>query len=398
MKLGKCKYRNVSLQIGTGDLIELRCPYYEKKYHGSLHDSSCYGYDVLFRYWCCLGKSSPSYYSRCGLLSVICPSFDIGLTVLKSFGVSGTYDRMRKLSLMFGNLKNFMGVGAGVAEDESLEGKRVVIQYDGGRSRVRIEKGALNEKGNRKYDTPWKEPHLFVINCLDKEGNVCKQTRVHYGVSMGNNGAAIEDLLKTLEYLDIAKAESVQFVADGAQVIWKDLRKKLINLGLESKKITFTLDYYHAVQHLNVAIKAVEKDEKEQKMLLKMLKDKLWYGSIYFLIDKLKSVAQNNEVTFGGDIERECNYFKKHQDSMKYNKFRAKKLLCGSGMVESAIRRIINLRFKSSSSFWREENLEPLMFLRATFLAKRWNIFLENAKKYLRQAPNWRTMIATLSA
>lgn len=344
-----------------------------------------------------MGKSSPVYYSRCGLLSVICPSFDIGLTVLKNFGIKGTYDRIRKLSLMFGRLKGLMGVGASVGKNESLEGKRVVIQYDGGRSRVRVENGALSEKGNAKYDTPWREPHLFVISCLDDDGNICKKTFPYYGISMGNNEEAIKELLSTLEYLDIANARSVQFVADGAQVIWKDLRKKLMNLEISPKKITFTLDYYHAIQHLNEAIKAIEKDEEKQKTLLTLLKEKLWHGSIYLLINKLKSVAKNNGVAFEGDIERECNYFKKHQDSMRYNKFRKKKLLCGSGLVESAIRRIINLRFKSSSSFWKEENLEPLMFLRATFLAKRWSIFLENAKKYLQNVLDWRTIIATLS-
>lgn len=50
-------------------------------------------------------------------------------------------------------------------------------------------------------------------------------------------------------------------------------------------------------------------------------------------------------------------YFKKHHDRMQYRKFRYKKLLCGSGLVESAIWRIVNLRFKSASSFWDEANL-----------------------------------------
>ncbi|MEO1255077.1 MAG: hypothetical protein AAFY41_09355, partial [Bacteroidota bacterium] len=72
------------------------------------------------------------------------------------------------------------------------------------------------------------------------------------------------------------------------------------------------------------------------------------------------------------------NYFVKHTDRMQYYKFKANKWLCGSGLVESAIRRIINLRFKSASSFWQVENLEPLIFLRAAFLAGRWKFLIRN--------------------
>ena len=63
---------------------------------------------------------------------------------------------------------------------------------------------------------------------------------------------------------------------------------------------------------------------------------------------------------------------------MQYKEFRKQKLLCGSGAVESAIRRIINLRFKNVSSFWLEKHLDLLCFLRATFLSGRWSIFLNN--------------------
>ena len=68
-------------------------------------------------------------------------------------------------------------------------------------------------------------------------------------------------------------------------------------------------------------------------------------------------------------ITPEINYFEKHTNRMNYQLFRQQKWLCGSGAVESAIRRIVNLRFKAPSSFWLVEHIEPLAFLRATFLA-----------------------------
>ena len=66
---------------------------------------------------------------------------------------------------------------------------------------------------------------------------------------------------------------------------------------------------------------------------------------------------------------------------MKYHQLRQRNLPCGSGIVESAIRRVINLRFKSPSTFWKPENVEKLIFLRAIFLAGRWNIMINNLAK-----------------
>jgi len=44
----------------------------------------------------------------------------------------------------------------------------------------------------------------------------------------------------------------------------------------------------------------------------------------------------------------------------------------GSGIVESAVRRVINLRFKGASIFWKVEHLEPLLFLRAIWKSGWW--------------------------
>jgi hypothetical protein len=52
--------------------------------------------------------------------------------------------------------------------------------------------------------------------------------------------------------------------------------------------------------------------------------------------------------------------------------------MCGSGIIESGIRRVINLRFKNSSAFWKQENVECLYFLRGILLSFRWKILMKN--------------------
>ena len=53
-------------------------------------------------------------------------------------------------------------------------------------------------------------------------------------------------------------------------------------------------------------------------------------------------------------------------------------LLTGIGCVESAIRRVINLRLKSSGIFWKRETAEAMLFLTSTLLFGRWDNMLEH--------------------
>ena len=66
----------------------------------------------------------------------------------------------------------------------------------------------------------------------------------------------------------------------------------------------------------------------------------------------------------------------------------------GSGTIESAIRRVINLRIKAPGQFWLLENAEKMIFLRSQVLTGRWHSVLDKAlrrrrndfyDKYLKQ-------------
>jgi hypothetical protein len=58
---------------------------------------------------------------------------------------------------------------------------------------------------------------------------------------------------------------------------------------------------------------------------------------------------------------------------MRYVALEARKFSIGSGQVESAVRRVINLRFKAPGFFWTETTVSGLMHLRAAFKAGRWD-------------------------
>jgi hypothetical protein len=73
---------------------------------------------------------------------------------------------------------------------------------------------------------------------------------------------------------------------------------------------------------------------------------------------------------------------------MDYARIAALKLPIGSGAIESAIRRVVNLRLKGPSIYWHKTSAEAVLLLRSYYKAGRWN-HLE------RQALTTTTEIAT---
>jgi len=89
-------------------------------------------------------------------------------------------------------------------------------------------------------------------------------------------------------------------------------------------------------------------------------------------------LQQGNElrrkVSKGKEEEMEIvlKYFEDHIYHMKYALFLENNVSIGSGSVESAVRRVINLRLKGNGSLWKEKIAEGLMHLRAFFKTGRW--------------------------
>jgi hypothetical protein len=93
--------------------------------------------------------------------------------------------------------------------------------------------------------------------------------------------------------------------------------------------------------------------------------------------DRSKHVIENLRVLADGrnakKLKTEMNYFIKNASKMKYAWFKRCRLPIGSGAVESCIRRVVNLRMKCPSNFWKEENAEGFLHLRSLYKSGRWD-------------------------
>ena len=67
-------------------------------------------------------------------------------------------------------------------------------------------------------------------------------------------------------------------------------------------------------------------------------------------------------------------YLERHgaEGHLRYATFRRRGIPCGSGAIESTIRRVINQRLKSNAMYWLEENAEGMFAVRALLLCDRW--------------------------
>ncbi len=66
---------------------------------------------------------------------------------------------------------------------------------------------------------------------------------------------------------------------------------------------------------------------------------------------------------------------------MAYRSLRGRGLPMGSGAIESAIRRVVNLRLKGNGLLWYEENAEAMLVQRAAALTDRWEELLVHVRE-----------------
>lgn len=350
------------------------------------------GCHLLLAYWGFIGKASPCLYSLLSMLCVLCPSFDVAHSVLRHQGINLDYKTIRRIVLAVGECCFAYRLGINIGSEERVSGKRIIVSVDGGRTRIRQSKKKKKpkvpdkelEKDSKygKFDTPWKEPKLLVIQVLDEEGNLSKEHLPIYDAQIGHADKVFSLLEGYLKQLDIQAAQQVLFIGDGATWIWNRTKELFKKLGVSVAKYVEAIDYYHAAQHLYKIVGTLpEKNivKEGRTKVYSELKEYLWNGNISALVKRAKELGKGKLPT----INSLLGYFSKRPNLFNYKYLREQKLPCGSGVVESAIRRVINLRFKAPSSFWLAENVEKLIFLRATFLAGRWAILMNNIAKKL---------------
>jgi hypothetical protein len=265
-------------------------------------------------------------------------------------------------------------------------GKRLVAQLDGGRIRLRKptrkQKGkGKSKKQKRRYKGTWREPKLLTVYEIDEAGQKVGKSQTQIDGSFQGPDEVMELLAMHLHRLGAAQAEVVVFVSDGAPWIWERLAWVVKRVGLSSKKVAYALDWCHALHHVGLALATVGLPAEEHRRVFKKLRKWLKKGEAARVINELEQLGERHSVLEA--MATPVAYLDKHLAAghMEYDMLQRRGLPIGSGAIESAIRRVINLRLKGNGMMWYENNAEGMLLLRATALTGRWEEAVDRALK-----------------
>ena len=173
---------------------------------------------------------------------------------------------------------------------------------------------------------------------------------------------------------DYAKLEErLVFINDGARWQWNWI-------DAEYPKATQILDFYHAMEHIGKYISLI-KSGTEKQMCLTMLSNCLKTEGVSTCWEKIDEIECQTQTQL-----KEKAQLKKYIDSnrkrMNYPEYLKRKLLIGSGAIESAHRTVIQRRMKLSGQRWSKQGAMNMLNLRTLNMSGHWDrvvSFFKNA-------------------
>ncbi len=316
-------------------------------------------------------QTSPALIEICLSMAVLCPSFEVAASALRGLGITMNEHLLQNITLRFAKLAKSVRIECNGEALWQRPGIRILICVDGGRIRERCAKRGRRKRGQKRqgYTTEWFEPRLLTISQFDEEGKKIKSVSPILDGSCGSLDDFFELLKEYLLSINLNEASEIVFCADGGQGIWPRTEKLINELGLSNAKRI--LDYTHAKQNIGTVKKvisdALKLSDKQSRVLSKQVRELLWSGDINGICDLVREKLAGKRKAPKAALKKLNEYFGDHS-KFQYKTFRDNGLPTGSGTVESAIRRVINLRIKGTGLFWKREHAENIIFLRSLVL------------------------------
>lgn len=359
------------------------------------------------------GKAvSPGLESRVSRQMALCPSIDFAHKELTRQGVDLGVKAIKQITYRCGedmlalrrHRIKLLRQGKLKASKE-LAGKRVSVQIDGGRIKIRGEMkpkpaaveltdkdglligdapGRSKPKPQRTFAADWREPKLMTIFIHDEHGKMVKKTKATIDGTLLGPDVIAEIVAMHLHRLGAAEALSVTFVADGAPWIW-DRIDRIIKLAGLSKVPTYqVLDCCHAVHHISKALASLGLTREERNPLYRELRSRLRNGRWQSVVDDL-SELQNSEKPIA-ELDTEISYLRRHGEAgrLMYVRYKQLGIPGGSGAIESGIRRVINLRLKSNAMFWKSHHAESMLQVRSQVIPDQWDTAMSDLLEFRR--------------
>lgn len=360
---------DVEIRVARGSAVKVKAVYYCRKYKSYKKNRKGL-YPELFL----LGifdRMSPGLALEVSMMAAAMGSLEEARKALEERGMPLDIKTLRNVTYRQARRARLMLEEEDTGFLDTVSGCRVVASVDGGKIRLRETKpGPKTKKGRNRYHARWREVKLLHIYVVDEEGKKLRDFRPFIDGTMNGPDAVFMLMKYYLSRLGIDRADALLLVGDGARWIWNRVGGLLEQFRV--KRVYELVDFYHAVEHLGKAA-SLRKDwkESERRRWIKKNRSLLKAGKVDKVIDAIRSICRGRNSR---KLRTERDYFVHNRKRMDYALMNKLHLPMGSGAMESAIRRVVNLRLKGPSIYWEKKNAEAMILLRSFYKAGRWDL------------------------
>jgi hypothetical protein len=371
--------RKTLVRTLSGSLVEVTTPYASARPRGGgrLNTRGRQGtgvYPVLDELGI-LGRSTPAL--RLLVSRAVCEANSVSSAreLLEDSGLSVDHKAALRLTYLVaddalrereaGIRRTSEGVDGG-----AFAGRKVVVTVDGGRINIRRRVAGRPKKGGRKrFVTEWREPKILTLYDMGEDGKRDKKVAPIIDGTLGDADAVYALIRYHLLRVGGHQAAEVALVGDGAVWIWNRGERLREEMGLPPERFHEILDYFHAAERLyDFASGQAGWSEPGRKTWIRVQKERLKAGRIEEIEDVLRGISNSSAE----DLSTELKYWSRNRERLRFAAYRERGLPNGSGVVESSVRRVVNLRLKGASTVWTEEHAEGVLHLRAHAKSGRW--------------------------
>lgn len=209
----------------------------------------------------------------------------------------------------------------------------------------------------------WKEIKLGRIfeqnSCIEINKNRRMIETSQYVSHLGGH----HEFTQKMEYYLDSIANKI-FIADGGKWIWKWIEASYPDA-------VQILDFFHAKEHLCAFANLQFPDETEKQQWIEKQTDLLLNDQVEQVILNLKSIKLKKKG-IKKTLAQLIQYYQTNQRRMLYKTYKEKKLMIGSGPIESAHRNVIQQRLKLSGQRWTIKGAQQVANLRAIHKSNKW--------------------------
>lgn len=171
------------------------------------------------------------------------------------------------------------------------------------------------------------------------------------------------------------KAREVVVLADGAAWIWKRVPELFANVP-----VTQIVDWYHAQERIwNIAHMVYGQTSDQATQWALKCRTLLWEGRVDAVIGKIKMLS-HAKPDVKEYVRQSIGYYQENKERMRYDLFRRKGYIIGSGVIESSCKHLVTQRLKQAGMQWNQEHAQRILALRICRASGAWNDFWSSEK------------------